>query len=167
LPQVTCVAALWDVHTADQLQAAQTAAPSLGMPWQAVEVRHPPHDFERAMDVAVRERAQALVVWSSPLFFASRAQVAESAVKHRLPTIVILREYAEAGGLMAYGVNLVAMYRRAADDVARLLQGATPADLPMEQPTTFEVVHVWQVLKNLVCQRAGPRENDVASGMKK
>jgi len=140
LPQVTRVAALWDAYTADQWRATEAAAQSLGVQLQAVELRHPPYDFEGAMGIAVRERAQALVVLSSPLFLPQRAQVAELAVKHRLPAIFLFREYTEAGGLMAYGVNLHDMYRRAAYYVDRILQGATPADLPVEQPTKFELV---------------------------
>lgn len=140
LPQLTRVAALWDAHTADQLRATETAAQPLGLQLHALELRHPPYDFEGAIGVAVRERVQALVVLSSPLFFLQRAQIAALAVKHRLPAIFLFREYVEAGGLMAYGANLHDMYRRAAYYVDRILQGTKPADLPAEQPTKFEFV---------------------------
>jgi putative tryptophan/tyrosine transport system substrate-binding protein len=140
LPQLTRVAALWDAHTADQLRATETAAQPLGLQVHALELRHPPYDFEGAIGVAVRERVQALVVLSSPLFFLQRAQIAALAVKHRLPAIFLFREYVEAGGLMAYGANLHDMYRRAAYYVDRILQGTRPADLPAEQPTKFEFV---------------------------
>jgi putative ABC transport system substrate-binding protein len=103
LPQVTRVAALWDAHTADQWKATEAAAQSLGLQPPSVELRHPPYDCEGAIGVAVRERAQALVVLSSPLFFLQRAQIVELALTHRLPAIFILREYVEAGGLMATG----------------------------------------------------------------
>jgi ABC-type uncharacterized transport system substrate-binding protein len=140
LPQVTRVSALWDAYTADQWRATEAAAQSLGVQLQSVELRHPPYDFEGAIGIAVRERAQALVVLSSPLFLPQRAQITEWAVKHRLPAIFLFREYAEAGGLMAYGVNLHDMYRRAAYYVDRILKGAMPADLPVEQPMKFELV---------------------------
>jgi ABC-type uncharacterized transport system substrate-binding protein len=128
------------VHTADQLRAAEVAAQSLGIQLQSLELRNPPYDFEGAIGVAVRERAQALVVLSSANFLPKRAQIAELAVKHRLPAIFLFREYVEAGGLMAYGANLNDMYQRAASDVDRILKGTKPADLPVEQPTQFELV---------------------------
>jgi ABC-type uncharacterized transport system substrate-binding protein len=140
LPQVTRLSALWDVHTADQLRAAEVAAQSLGIQLQSLELRNPPYDFEGAIGVAVRERAQALVVLSSANFLPKRAQIAELAVKHRLPAIFLFREYVEAGGLMAYGANLNDMYQRAASYVDRILKGTKPADLPVEQPTQFELV---------------------------
>ena len=140
LPQVTRVSALWDAYTADQWRATEAVAQSLGVQLQSVELRHPPYDFEGAIGIAVRERAQALVVLSSPLFLPQRDQITEWAVKNRLPAIFLFREYAEAEGLMAYGVNLHDMYRRAAYYVDRILKGATPADLPVEQPMKFELV---------------------------
>jgi putative tryptophan/tyrosine transport system substrate-binding protein len=140
LPQVTRVSALWDVHTADQLRASEAAAQSLELQLHSVELRNPPDDgFEGAIGVAVRERAQALVVLSSPMFLSKRAEIAAVALKHRLPTIFLFREYVEAGGLMAYGANLSEMWRRAADYVAKIFKGAKPADLPVEQPMTFEL----------------------------
>ena len=139
LPQLTRVVALWDVHSADQLQVAEAAAQSLGLQLQSVELRNPPYDFAGAMGVAVRERAQALVVLSSPLFGLQRSQIAELALKNRLPSIIIgFREYAEAGGLMAYGVNLSDIWRSAADYVDKILKGAKPATLPVQTPMKFE-----------------------------
>jgi len=141
LPQVTRVSALWDVHTADQLRASEAAAQSLELQLHSVELRNPPDDdFEGAIGVAVRERAQALVVLSSPIFLSKRAEIAAVALKNHLPTIFLFREYVEAGGLMAYGANLSEMWRRAADYVAKIFKGAKPADLPVEQPMTFELV---------------------------
>jgi putative ABC transport system substrate-binding protein len=140
LPPITRLAALWDAYTADQWRVAEAAAQSLGLQLQSVELRNPPYDFESAIGIAVREGTQALVVLSSPLFFPKRAQIAELAVKHRLPAIFLFREYVEAGGLMAYGANLHDMYRRAAYYVDRILKGTKPADLPVEQPTKFELI---------------------------
>ena len=87
-----------------------------------------------------REHADALVVISHALFFSHRRQLAELTVRHRLPAMFHLREYAEAGGLMAYGANIHAMYRRAAYYVDRILKGTQPVDLPVEQPMKFELV---------------------------
>ena len=99
LPQVTRVSALWDVHTADQLRASEAAAQSLELQLHSVELRNPPDDdFEGAIGVAVRERAQALVVLSSPIFLSKRAEIAAVALKHRLPMIFLFREYVEAAG---------------------------------------------------------------------
>jgi putative ABC transport system substrate-binding protein len=149
LPPITRVSALWDAYTADQWRVAEAAAQSLGLLLQSVELRHAPYDFESAIGIAVREGAQALMVLSSPLFFQQRAQIAELAIKHRLPAIFLFREYVEVGGLMAYGANLNDMYRRAAYYVDRILKGTKPADLPVEQPWKFELVINLKTVKAL------------------
>jgi putative ABC transport system substrate-binding protein len=140
LPQLTRVSALWDAHTADQLRATEAAAQSLGLELQAVELRQPPYNFADAIGIAVQQRAQALVILSSPLFLPQRTQIAEVARQHRLPTMYQAGLFVEAGGLMAYGVSLPAMWRHATGYVDRILKGAKPADLPVEQPTKFELV---------------------------
>jgi putative ABC transport system substrate-binding protein len=140
LPQCTQVAALWDAYTTDQLRVTEMAAQALGLHLHAVELRDPPYDFAGALNIAVREGAHALVVLSSPHFFPQRTQLAALTVQYRLPAIFLFREYVEAGGLMAYGANLTAMFQRAAAYVDRLLQGTKPADLPVEQPVQFEFV---------------------------
>jgi putative ABC transport system substrate-binding protein len=140
LPQVTRVSALWDAYTADQWRATEAAAHAVGLQVQSVELRHPPYDFASTMGVVVQHQTQALVVLSSPLFVSQRAQIAALALQHRLPTMYQARQFVEAGGLMSYGVHLPDMYQRAADYVDRILKGATPAALPVEQPTKFELV---------------------------
>jgi putative ABC transport system substrate-binding protein len=140
LPQVTRVFALYDVHSADQLQATEAAAQSLGLQLQSLELRNPPYDFESAMAAAVLAHAEALMVLSSPVFYAQRTEVAESTVKHRLPAMFLFGFYAQAGGLMSYGVNIADMFRYAATYVDKIIKGANPADLPVEQPTKFEFV---------------------------
>ena len=80
------------------------------------------------------------LVLSSPAFSKHRAQLAELAVKHRLPTMFTFKHYVDGGGLMSYGVEFPSMWRRTADYVARILKGAKPADLPIEQPTKFELI---------------------------
>jgi len=88
----------------------------------------------------VRDRASALVVLPDPLFFGQRARLAELATKNRLPALYAFREHVEAGGLISYGPSLPERFRRAATFVDKILRGAKPADLPVEQPTRFEFV---------------------------
>ncbi len=107
---------------------------------QPVELRHPPYDYARAFRAAAAGRAEALLPLMSPVFFRERAPLLELVNTHRLPAIFGQREFAEAGGLMAYGVSFNEMFHRAADYVDRLLKGTKPADLPVEQPTKFELV---------------------------
>jgi ABC-type uncharacterized transport system substrate-binding protein len=140
LPQVTRVFVLYDVYSADQLKPTEAAAQSLGLQLQSLELRHPPYDFERAMADAVQARAEALVMLSSPVFYTQRHSVVALTVKHRLPAIFLFGYWAELGGLMSYGANSPDMYRYAATYVDRILKGANPADLPVEQPTKFELV---------------------------
>jgi putative ABC transport system substrate-binding protein len=79
-----------------------------------------------------------LLVLTSPLFTPQRLHIAELAIKHRLPTMFTFKVYVEGGGLMSYGIDTVPMFRRAASYVAKILRGAKPFDLPVEQPTNFE-----------------------------
>jgi putative ABC transport system substrate-binding protein len=104
-----------------------------------VEVREP-QEFESAFAAMTKARAGALIVLADPVFLSHRAQVVDLAAKSWLPAIFNVRQYAEAGGLMAYGPSLVDLFRRAAYFVDRILRGAKPADLPVEQPTRFELV---------------------------
>jgi putative ABC transport system substrate-binding protein len=129
VPKLSHVAVLWNPTNPNSMlgfKETQTAAHALGLPLQPLEVRGP-DEFDQAFAAMTREHADALVVLSNPLFFGHRRQLAELAVKHRLPAIFLFREYVEAGGLMAYGANLHAMYRRAAYYVDRILKGTKPA----------------------------------------
>ena len=98
-----------------------------------------PQEIESAFLRMVKEKAQALIVASSPLFREQSRQIGNLAVKHRLPSVSAYREFAEAGVLMSYGPNIFDLYRRAATYVDKILKGAKPADLPVEQPTKFEL----------------------------
>ncbi len=140
LPQLTRVAVLWDAFSADQLPAAEAAARELGVHLQPVELRHPPYDYASAFNAVAESRAKALLPLMSPVFFRERARLLELVGAHRLPAIFGQREMADAGGLMAYGVSFNEMFRRAADYADRILKGSKPADLPVEQPTKFELV---------------------------
>jgi putative ABC transport system substrate-binding protein len=116
----------------------ERAARSLMIRVQVVDARGP-HEFEGAFAAAARERAGALIVLGGSTFFANRWRLAELAARSRLPAVYLLREHVEAGGLMAYGVDLRDNFRRAADYVDRILKGARPGDLPIERPTKFEL----------------------------
>jgi putative ABC transport system substrate-binding protein len=133
------VAVLWDPTAPASpiaFKETQTAAHALGLQLQSLEVRGP-DEFDQAFAAMTREHADALVVLSNPLFFSHRRQLAELTVRHRLPAIFYLKEYTEAGGLMAYGADAADMYRRAATYVDKILKGAMPADVPVEQPIKF------------------------------
>jgi putative ABC transport system substrate-binding protein len=117
----------------------ETAARSRGVQAQLFDVRTP-EDLSRAFDSAISQRADALVVGSTSLARANRRAIADLAAKHRLPAIYGSREFVDAGGLIAYGVSYPDLYRRAARFVAKIFSGANPGDLPVEQPTKFELV---------------------------
>jgi putative tryptophan/tyrosine transport system substrate-binding protein len=99
-----------------------------------------PAELESALSAITRSRPDALLVVSDPFLVARRTQVVASAIEHRLPAMFGFKEYVTAGGLMSYGASLPDMYRAAARYVDKILKGAKPADLPIEQPTTFELV---------------------------
>jgi putative ABC transport system substrate-binding protein len=117
----------------------KTAARSLGVSLQLVEVRSP-GELDSAFAAMAKERAEALVVVPDSMFSANRARLAELATANRLPSISGIREYVEAGSLMSYGPNLAYQLRQAAGYVDKILKGAKPADLPVEQPTKYEMV---------------------------
>ncbi len=142
VPGVSRVAALWDVGVEKALEPSfkslAVAAAALGVHPQPVAVRGP-EDLARAFRAAADARAGALILLPSPIFFWGRVRVANLAAEHQLPTISPFVEFAQAGGLMAYGPNVTSMFGYAASIVDRILQGANPADLPVEQPTEFEL----------------------------
>jgi len=118
--------------------AAREAARALGMDLVFVETAAPEH-IRSALVAARRERLDALYACDCPATFAARRVIAEFAVEHRLPAVSAYRDATEAGGLISYGVNHLEQYRRAAVYVDKILKGAKPADLPIEQPTKFEL----------------------------
>ena len=120
------------------LRAMEETARSVKVQLHAVEVRSPA-DFESAFATIVKGRAGALVVYDDAMLIAEAARIADLARKNRLPTIGFI-EYAKAGGLLAFGVNFPDLWRRAATYVDKILKGTKPADLPVEQPTKFELV---------------------------
>ncbi len=119
------------------LASTVLAAPRAGQAKQ--EVREPA-PIDTAFSDMTRARADALTVWASAMFASERKHLVDLAAKNRLPAVYSYREFADAGGLMSYGSNLADLYRRAAIYVDKILKGAKPGDLPIEQPTKFELV---------------------------
>jgi putative tryptophan/tyrosine transport system substrate-binding protein len=141
-PTVSHVAILWVTTSGPwQLAAARAAGLKMGLDLQVLEVRGP-DDLDTALDAVVKGGSRALIELPSPLLNIRRMEtrVSAFAIQHRLPTISMLRSFAVTGGLLAYGPNLPECFRRAAVHVDKILKGAKPADLPIEQPTKFELV---------------------------
>src|SRR2546425_52155 len=145
IPGVSRVAVLWQPGAfgerteKDMLKGVEVAARALGVRLQFVETRGP-EDFDRAFSEMTRARAGALTVLPSNMFVSERRRLVDLAAKNRLPAVYPWREIVDTGGLMSYGPNLADSYRRAATYVDRILKGAKPADLPVEQATKFELV---------------------------
>jgi ABC transporter substrate binding protein len=140
LPKASRVVALYDPATSPTvLREAEAAAERLKLRFNVVSVRTP-EDLDSAFRKAKEWQAAALAVLASPLFSSQRVRIAELALVGRLPAIFASRLYVEAGGLMSYGPDLRAAIRHAAVLVDKILKGAKPADLPVEQPTKFELV---------------------------
>jgi putative ABC transport system substrate-binding protein len=132
------VLASGSLSSSSQLKEAQKAATTLRVKLVPVEIRGT--DYDRAFSTIVAERADAIFVLGGPTLVRDRHQIGERAVRHRLPAISGNPELVEAGGLMSYGGSTLDSSRRAAVYVDKILKGAKPADLPVEQPTTFELV---------------------------
>jgi len=139
-PKVARVAYLWDPSTPGTgLRGMQAAAPALGLQVQPLEVRSA-NDFDSAFEAVLRERAHALTAAAHSVINDHRKRIVDFAAKNRLPAIYTDSEFVDAGGLMFYGVSFSDLYRRAATYVDKILKGAKPADLPVEQPKKFEFV---------------------------
>jgi putative ABC transport system substrate-binding protein len=123
----------------EMVKDAEVAARRLGVQLQLVQAEAA-KDFDSAFASMARWRADALIPLPSPMLFAERQRIVDLAAKHQLPAMYIGREFVDVGGLMAYGPSQFDLIRRGATYVAKILRGAKPADLPVEQPTTFELV---------------------------
>ena len=145
VPGVSRVAVLWQPGALgerteqDMLKKAEVAARALGVRPQFIEARSPA-DFDKAFSEMSQAHADALAVLPTNMFIIERKRLVNLAAKHRLPAVYPWREGVEAGGLMSYGPNSADLYRRAATYVDKILNGAKPADLPVEQPTKFELI---------------------------
>jgi putative ABC transport system substrate-binding protein len=141
LPGLARVAVFWNPPNPAYgpiLKELEAAAQTLGLKLLRLEVRVP-GDFEGAFEAATRQRVGALILPGDPLVSNRPKMVADLALKYRLPTMMDIKEFVEAGGLLSLGLDLVDSYRRAATYVDKILKGANPADLPMEQPAKFDL----------------------------
>ena len=145
VPGLKRVAILWqpgsmgEAVDTEMMKGAEVAAQALGLQLHPVEAREPA-DIDRAFTAMTRARVGALTVFGATMFVNERKRVVDLAARNRLPAVYTSREYTDAGGLMSYGPNFTDLYRRAAAYVDRILKHASPADLPVEQPTKFELV---------------------------
>ena len=154
VPRMTRVAlllkpdAMPDRARKDRLELWDAAARALGVRLQVVEARRP-EDLYRAFADMTKARADALTVIATPLFDTERRRLVELAAARRLPAVYTFRSYVEGGGLMSYGPDLPDLFRRAATYVDKILKGAKPGDLPVEQPTKFELAINLKTAKTL------------------
>jgi putative ABC transport system substrate-binding protein len=145
IPAVSRVVVLWQPGALGQrteqemLKESEVAGRALGLRLQFLEARRP-EDFDRAFSEMTRAHASALTVLSSVMFVNERTRLVDLAAKNRLPAAYAQREFVDAGGLMSYGASVADLARRAATYVDKILKGAKPGDLPVEQPTKFELV---------------------------
>jgi ABC-type uncharacterized transport system substrate-binding protein len=145
VPGAFRVAVLWhpgvysERTMGDMLNETEAAARTLGMQLQLLGARGP-NDFDEAFSAMNRDRADALLLFPSPMLYLEHRRIVDLAAKSRLPAMYAAREFVDAGGLMAYGANLPDLFRRSATYVDKILKGVSPADLPVEQPTKFELV---------------------------
>jgi putative ABC transport system substrate-binding protein len=145
VPGVSRVVVLWqpgglgERTEQEMLKQADDAARALGVRLQFVEAREAA-DLEPAFSEMTRTRADGVTLFPSTMFFNERRRITDLAAKNQLPAVYQLREFVEVGGLMAYGTNIADLFRRAATYVDKILRGAKPGDLPVEQPTKFELV---------------------------
>ena len=141
VPGLSLVAVFWNPLNPTYgpvLKELEAAAPTVGVRLQRLEVRVS-GDFEGAFKAATRQRAGALIAPGDPLTANRLKVIADLALKYRLPTTADIKEFTEAGGLLSLGPDIVDLYRRAATHVDKILKGANAADLPMEQPTKFDL----------------------------
>jgi putative ABC transport system substrate-binding protein len=142
VPRLSSVAVLANPQGAASIlswKEMQRPARQLGVQLHSLEVRNS-DDYEKVFDDALKTRASALYLLPDPVIDAHLKRIADFAAKNRMPSIFHLTQFVEAGGLVAYGVNRPDMFRRAATYVDKILKGAKPGDLPIEQPTRFELV---------------------------
>ena len=132
------IAALWEPASAEQFDTVQRIAQSLHIELRSHKVENPPFDFDEAFRAIAQDGSRTLLVLSGPSFATQRAHIVDLAMQYHLPTMFTFKYYVEAGGLMSYGIDTLPIFRRAASFVAKILRGAKPSDLPVEQPTNFE-----------------------------
>ena len=149
VPRLTRAAVMWDPAIGPYLlKGAESAAGAFHVQMQRVEARTQ-GDIARAIGAAAAQKAEALLVLSSPMIFSARSEIVQLTLKHRLPTIMPFPGFADAGGLMAYGPHLPSMFRETGLIMAKVLRGALPRDTPIQRPTRFEMVVNLRTAKQL------------------
>jgi ABC-type uncharacterized transport system substrate-binding protein len=145
LPSASQVAALWHPNAYgestmhDMTEQTEAAATKLGIQLRLVAVKGP-DDFESAFSAIAQARADALIVFPSPMLFTERRRIVDLAAKHGLPLMAMAKEFAELGGLITYGTSIPGLMRRSVVYVDKIINGAKPGDLPVQQPTKFDLV---------------------------
>jgi putative ABC transport system substrate-binding protein len=139
-PNVHAATVFWDSASEDQWKATSGAAPEFGLRLADVQLHDQPYDYDKALAEAPSDSRSVVIFPTSPVFFRDRQRLAEFAIRHKVATVFGFREWVDAGGLLSYGVDFPSMFRRAAEFVDMIAKGAKPGDLPVEQPTKFELV---------------------------
>jgi putative tryptophan/tyrosine transport system substrate-binding protein len=142
LPRLAHVAVLWNAanpYSALVFKETQGWAPTFGIEVRSVEVREP-DDFDGAFEASTRQRPDALIVVEDPLTISNGTRIVQFAARQRLPALYGVREFVDVGGLISYGANVADLFRRSTYYVDKILKGAKPADLPVQQPTKFEML---------------------------
>ena len=140
VPGLPSAAVFWDSSSADQFQSLKNAGQHLGIGLFAVEMGASPYNYEAAWERVPTEFRRMLLVPTSGTFLRDRQQITDFTVEHRIPAMFVFREWVDAGGLVSYGASLTGLFVRAAEYVDKLAKGTKPSDLPIEQPTKFELI---------------------------
>jgi len=152
VPGISRVGILWDTNAQGPTIAFkeyEAAGRALKKPLQSLEVRGPTPDLEAAFQAAVKERANVLITIANPVLTRYRRRIAELAIKNRLPSMCETSQYVDAGCLLSYAADDAESYKRVATFVDKILKGIKPSDLPVEQPTKFELVINLKTVKTL------------------
>jgi putative tryptophan/tyrosine transport system substrate-binding protein len=148
-PDMQALTVFYDRTALDQWEAAQGVAASLGLRLAGIDLGDPPFDYDKSLAKANPEYRGAIFVLASGFFLRDRERLADFALRNRLVSMFCFREAVDTGGLLSYGPSFAGIYRRAAEYVDHLARGAKPADLPIEQPTKFELVINLKTAKTL------------------
>ena len=140
MPGLQSAAVFWDSASEDQFQSLKKAGQDLGIRLFGVEIRNQPYNYSAAWEGIPAEYGGMLILPTSPVFFRDHPQIAKFTVERRIPAMFVFREWVDAGGLVSYGASITGLLVRAAEYVDKLPKGATPQDLPIEQPTKFELI---------------------------
>jgi len=140
LPSVETATMFWDSLSEYQWKATSSVAASFGLRLAGVELLKPPYDYEGALASVPPDHRSTLIMPIAPVFYRDRERLAEFGFRHKIASMFAVREWVEAGGLLSYGPSFPAIFRRVAEYVDRIAKGAKPAELPVEQPTKFELV---------------------------